>query len=81
MTNLVLFDRKKVQEQSIEDHILEIRSLIKEHVGITKAVTILIDENSESWVVLPVFCNTTNGDAILALKIIEHRLITDITEG
>lgn len=78
MTNLVVFDRRKIQEQTIEDHISEIRLLMKEHVGITKAVTILIDESGETWIVRPVYCNTTNGDAFMALKIIEHRLISDI---
>ena len=80
MANLVVFDRRKAQEQSIEEHVEEVRSLMREHVGITKAVTILIDESSGTWRAHPVYCNTTNGDVFMALKIIEHRLVAGVEE-
>jgi hypothetical protein len=75
-----MFDRRKTQEQSIEGHLEEIRGLMKEHLGVTKAVTILIDESSGTWRAHPVYCNTTNGDVFMALKIVEHRLVAGVEE-
>jgi len=75
---LTLFDRRKTQTQSIEEHLSEIRQLMLEHSGCSKAVTVLIDENTGKWQIHPVYCNTTNGDVFMALALLKQNLIKGV---
>jgi hypothetical protein len=75
---LTLFDRRKTQTQTIEDHLSELRTLMSEHAGCTKAVTVLIDEHNGQWQIHPVYCNTTNGDVFMALALLKQNLLKGV---
>lgn len=80
MSNILatVFDRRKSQSQSIEEHVSEVRQLMTEHKGVSKAVTILIDESDGKWLLHPVYCNTTNGDVFMALELMKHRVVSGV---
>lgn len=81
MTNVVsLTTREEVKALSIEDHIKAIREQLVAHPGINKAVTLLLDEKAGTWMLHPVFWNMTNGDAFMAMRLAETRLLEGVKE-
>jgi hypothetical protein len=75
-----VFDRRSSQEKTIEEHAEEIKRVMTDHAGLSKAVTILIDENSGKWQLHPVYCNTTNGDVFMALKLMEQLVLNGVQQ-
>lgn len=81
MTNVVSLTTKEVVTfESIEQHLENIREELARHPGVSKALTILIDEKAGVWELHHVYCNVNNGAAFMALRLAENRLLNDVHE-
>lgn len=79
MSNVIsLTTREAVKVDTIEEHIEDIKDIVSKNPGITKAVTILIDDTGVTWQIHRTYCNVTNGDLFMALALLKDRIVKEV---